>query len=606
MSVERRQESETAEKPTLLLLHGVGKAGVDDGWKSLISEGLRARGYPGLDDVRVITPRYVHALRGSDDNEPLPTVTVKAVSGDAAKRNRRDFERRSGAVEAMLGQHEKGTGWFGGDAVATGALAVSFFAQAKNYLTQPHIRAQVLRRILMRVPQSGRLVIVGHSLGSVVAADLIRRLPSGVRVAGLVTIGSPLAHPEFAVDRLRETLKEPPTNLDWWVNFWNAADPVTTHRGISAVFPWMIDFRVPTVVSSHVHDAQTYLADPAVAATIGRGLFGSLSKELVVASRGVDIPLDYSETVALMALRYGHLTKARLKDDQRDRYADALRQVQAATLELITQRNEREGRPTPIEIARLRFDLSDPDSLAPAPTPVSHLSKEDAVVPLLSLTAANILRPFEIKVPADIRRKAMEDLTAEMWLGGQLGADVIDATEEARKALGGGVSWAKWIVIGVGAAALVAATGGLALAAAPGVAGAAAITSALAAFGPGGMIGGLLTAGGLVTAGGGGIAFGLASPATTAEAVEAVVGAQLAAAMLRQRQGLEQDPATWFGLIETGIAVRRELARLEVLCDSSAPVIKELRRKLTTVDRALAYLTKLGLSPMESAVAEED
>ena len=80
--------------------------------------------------------------------------------------------------------------------------------------------------------------------------------------------------------------------------------------------------------------------------------------------------------------------------------------------------------------------------------------------------------------------------------------------------------------------------------AAPGVAGAAAITSALAAFGPGGMIGGLLTAGTLVTAGGGGIAFGLASPGTTAETVEAVVGAQLAAALLRQRQGLEQDPTT--------------------------------------------------------------
>lgn len=44
----------------------------------------------------------------------------------------------------------------------------------------------------------------------------------------------------------------------------------------------------------------------------------------------------------------------------------------------------------------------------------------------------------------------------------------------------------------------------LTLAAGAGLAGAAAITSALAAFGPGGMIGGLLTAGALVTAGGGG------------------------------------------------------------------------------------------------------
>ncbi len=132
----------------------------------------------------------------------------------------------------------------GGDAVAAAALAQPYFSQASNYLTRPRIRAQVLLRILRRLPQLGRLVIVGHSLGSVIAADLVRRLPGGLDVVGMVTIGSPLANPRFAIDRLRDRLKEPPTNLGWWVNFWNAADPVTTHRGISSVFPWMVDFRI--------------------------------------------------------------------------------------------------------------------------------------------------------------------------------------------------------------------------------------------------------------------------------------------------------------------------------------------------------------------------
>jgi hypothetical protein len=84
------------------------------------------------------------------------------------------------------------------------------------------------------------------------------------------------------------------------------------------------------------------------------------------------------------------------------------------------------------------------------------------------------------------------------------------------------------------------------------------ITSALATFGPGGMIGGPLTAGTLVTAGGGGIAFGLASPGTSAETLEAVAERRLAAEILRKLQGLESDPTVWriFAAIE--IEVRRE------------------------------------------------
>jgi hypothetical protein len=120
------------------------------------------------------------------------------------------------------------------------------------------------------------------------------------------------------------------------------------------------------------------------------------------------------------------------------------------------------------------------------------------------------------------------------------------------------------------------------------------------------MIGGLLTAGSLVTAGGGGIAYGLASTTTTAEVVEALIGAQLAAALLRQRQGLERDPTMWTTLVETAEAVRRELARLESISDDSATTIKELRRKLVAIDRALAFLVKRGLTPATSGAEASD
>ncbi|MGZ8748490.1 MAG: hypothetical protein ACXWZ2_16135 [Mycobacterium sp.] len=280
--------------------------------------------------------------------------------------------------------------------------------------------------------------------------------------------------------------------------------------------------------------------------------------------------------------------------------------MQATTVEQIRARNANVSRPMPAPIANLAVDLSDPTSRAREPGMPGHLSIADAVVPLAIIAAGNVLRPFEIEVSKEKRQKAMEQLTLDMNLGRQLGTNVFDAIDSARKALKGPTNWVKWTALGLGAAAVIAATGGLVLAAAPGLVGAAAITSALAAFGPGGMIGGLLTAGTLVSAGGGGLAIGLAAPGTTAEAVEAVVAAQLTTAVLRELQGISQDQQPWSSLVDAEIEVRRELARLKAVSDESAPTLKELQRKIDAIDRALDYMHRHNLEPKDSEFAAEE
>src|SRR5690606_34167874 len=136
------------------------------------------------------------------------------------------------------------------------------------------------------------------------------------------------------------------------------------------------------------------------------------------------------------------------------------------------------------------------------------------------------------------------------------------------------------------------------LAGGAGLAGAAVVTSALAAFGPGGMIGGLITAGALMTAGGGGIAYALASPSTSAEAVEAIVGQQLSIAVLRNLQDMDPDHTIWQRLAEMEIELRREYERLDEFSDRGGPTIKELTRKLVAVERALEYLHSTKLAPV--------
>ncbi|MET3511486.1 hypothetical protein [Plantibacter flavus] len=592
--------------PTLLFLHGVGPGDPEGNWNIPLTDALVGLGYPDLSSVHVVAPQYAHALKGWDEKESLPGERVKQPSRDASKQNRRDFERRIGALEFRLGRHHRGhisPEVEGIVDVAVGVgLVLPILAQARKYVSDPQIRAHILNRILAQLPESGPIVIVGHSLGSVIAADLLRRLPQGLEVAGMVTIGSPLAHGGFDVDKLRASMSEPPTNLSWWVNFWNFSDPVAAHRGVSSVFPWLIDIGINTKhFGIPAHAASAYLANTTVAESIGYALFGSKSTEIEVFDKSPEIPLDFPEQLALVALRYAHLMTPMLMGDKdkQDRYRGALRHVQAATVDLIARRNADEHRPLPAAIARLAFDLSDPEAVVPEPRPSFHLPKDEAVVLLTVLAAENVIRPFEINISRDLWKATMRDLASEMGLGSRFGTDVFDASQRAQSALSGprGVNWIKWGAIGVGAAAIVVATGGLALAAAPGLAGAAVITSALASFGPGGMIGGLLTAGTLVTAGGGGIAFGLASPGTSAETFEAVIERRLAAEILRELQHLDSDPTVWRVLVETEIEVRREHERLDEFSDEQSPSLKELKRKIQAVERALKYLGDHGLEP---------
>lgn len=595
-----------SDEATLLFLHGVGND-PSDAWKDALWSALADLGYSDLDKVRVITPNYHNALKvPPDDKIPLPPITVKPPNHDDAAANRRNFERRMGGLEIRLARHDRGGGP-AVDAVVSAAVVDPRLVQVRNYIRDPRVRAHVLRRVLDTLPESGQLTIVGHSLGSVIAADLLRRLPAGLEVAGLLTIGSPLAISYFDVDRLYQNLAEPPTNLAWWVNFWSDVDPVTTRRGVSSVFPWMLDNRVHTPLGRDAHHARTYLSLDVVAAAVGFALLGSTSKEIERAEPGVDVPLEYAETFAILALRYAHLVKAHLSGDKQDRFGGALRLVQADVFERLRAKRAEAEEPIPIGVAQLRVDLADPASSAPEPTPVSHLSRDEAVLPLIGIAAANLVFPFEIDVPDATERKAMEELTLEMWLGSQIGTDVVAATQRAAQVLKGkgGPGWFKWVALGLGAVALVAATGGVALAAAPGVAGAAAITSALAAFGPGGMIGGLFTAGALASIGGGGIAFSLASPGTTAATVEAVVATKLAAAMLREAQHFEQDPRTWSSLAEIRIAIQREYSRHDEFSDKGSPTLKELKQKMDAVDRALDYLDDHELGPSEPATTTD-
>ena len=70
-----------------------------------------------------------------------------------------------------------------------------------SYRVQTEIRRRMLDA-LAAAPEGERHVVVGHSLGSVIAYDVLQRVPAAPSVDGLLTLGSPLGIDEVQ-DRLQ-------------------------------------------------------------------------------------------------------------------------------------------------------------------------------------------------------------------------------------------------------------------------------------------------------------------------------------------------------------------------------------------------------------------
>lgn len=608
-----------SDTPILLFLHGVTLGNnVDDGWRVRLDATLASLGYPGLANVQIIAPQYKHILDGTTAacNKDLPRTTIKRPSGAEAKRLRREFDSRMASLEYLLGRHNSGNGRLGADFLIDLAESLPQFAQATNYLKNQAIRSAVLHLVIDMLPTSGKVVIIGHSLGSVIAADVLMRLSPDLEVFGVITIGSPLGHGSFDVADLKKSLKEPPAHLGWWVNFWNPNDPVSAHRGLTSVFPWILDLSTESELPLSAHFASTYLKSPIVAEAVGYGLFGHTSKEMVLVGRGIDIPLNEYEKQRILLLRYAFLIESELKDEQKERFAGARREVQMGTFnELRSQNdtaNQRTGsvRSLPLAVRELAFDLSDPHAQAPEPAGIIHLWKESAVEVMIDTALANVISPWDIRIPDKIQNGALVQLTEECGLGSKFGSDVISSIKEAKGIIApDSVNWRRIGAMGLGVAALVAVPGGLVLAAAPGVAGAAAITSSLAAFGPGGMMGGLATAGALTTVGSSTLVASIVRPDNGNDAIQAAASHMstesfeyfvlrlLATVILREDQQLEANPQVWKFLISSELRLRQDFARLSRYSDKSSQTLKDLKCKIEVTERALDYLREHGHEP---------
>lgn len=151
--------------------------------------------------------------------------------------------------------------------------ALRFLKQAYAYLKKPGVRPAIDARVRPRLG-SGELVLVAHSLGTVVAFHLLRELEkagSDLRVPLLVTMGSPLG--VEAVKRYVDLPHRPPSNLGHWLNFYDRGDPVSLGKPLAAEFAaGIVDNGAISNQTDNAHSIEGYLNQAVICDAIAAAL----------------------------------------------------------------------------------------------------------------------------------------------------------------------------------------------------------------------------------------------------------------------------------------------------------------------------------------------
>ena len=192
----------------------------------------------------------------------------------------RTLARTPGSVQAALRALSR-SAYFTG--LAERALLFDL-QQVRRYMTDLEVREAAQDRVAAEVSEETR-VLVGHSLGSVVAYEALCAHPAWP-VRALVTLGSPLGIRNLIFDRLvpAPTARESglslgawPGRAESWVNVADAGDVVALVKDLRPLFgPQVSCFVVHN--GSRAHDVRPYLTGAETGAAIAAGLTGDIGE----------------------------------------------------------------------------------------------------------------------------------------------------------------------------------------------------------------------------------------------------------------------------------------------------------------------------------------
>jgi pimeloyl-ACP methyl ester carboxylesterase len=291
----------------VLCIHGVGQQlkGEDllaGEWAPALRDGMRRSGcaeaaLPGPADVGCVfygdlfrptgrrlgvgDPWLTPADATEFDQQMLAAWWRAAAESDqrVIHPDARTLARTPGAVQAGL-RTLSGSAFFAG--LAERAMLFDL-QQVRRYMTDPGVRQAAQERVAARIGKDTR-VVVGHSLGSVVAYEALCAHPQWP-VLTFVTLGSPLGIRNLIFDRLMPAptaisgkLRAAwPSGVESWTNVADVADVVALAKDLRPLFGDSVSCYVVDN-GSHAHDVRPYLTAAETGAAIAAGLTGTVGK----------------------------------------------------------------------------------------------------------------------------------------------------------------------------------------------------------------------------------------------------------------------------------------------------------------------------------------
>lgn len=214
--------------------------------------GVARKGGPELSDATEFELALLAEMVGEDERDAPP---VK--SGYAPR-----------SVQALI-RRLSGMRYFEGLTEMTIRMRLG---QVRRYFTDAGLRAQAHEETCTAIGD-GSPVVVGHSLGSVVAYEVLRENPA-IRVDTLITLGSPLGL--HAISSRLGLHSEPernwPGSVRRWVNIAASQDVVAAVKEIAPVYGAKVEDVLVLNTRLTAHDTAPYLSNVHTSRAISRAL----------------------------------------------------------------------------------------------------------------------------------------------------------------------------------------------------------------------------------------------------------------------------------------------------------------------------------------------
>jgi hypothetical protein len=263
----------------IVLVHGIDQQQksadkLESEWLPALSGGVRVAGFPDIADriwrdaakpggieTRMAFYGYLFLAPGQMGDDPGDFTTEEAMLAEAlalewlkrtAAQATKEHIRESGGRELAYVTQQVGTEQGVGNVVrsAINSLArISWFApfgmgfaerfvtrslaQVTRYFSDNTIRSAALESVLKLVEPKTK-VVIGHSLGSVVAYEAMHRIKQPVPL--LITLGSPLGLDTIVYDRLRPQPPCFPPTVQRWVNVADRDDFIAAEPHLERLF----------------------------------------------------------------------------------------------------------------------------------------------------------------------------------------------------------------------------------------------------------------------------------------------------------------------------------------------------------------------------------